>query len=353
MKIVTVIGARPQFIKAAPLSQELRKQNEELLVHTGQHYDDNMSAVFFRELSIPEPNYNLGIGSGLHGEQTGAMLAGIERILLEEHPDCVLVYGDTNSTLAGALAASKLNIPVAHVEAGLRSFNRIMPEEVNRVLTDHLSAYLFSPSEVSRRQLAAEGITQGVHVVGDIMLDAVNLFRQRAQEISPYPAFLSLAPKRYYLATIHRPENTDDKANLSTILSALDSLGCPVVLPLHPRTRNLLSGYGLVCGANIHVIDPVGYLDMLKLSANASCILTDSGGLQKEAYYLEVPCVTMRRETEWVETVEAGWNIVTGADQKKILAAVKKLTSCTPPHFPLYGDGTAAEQIVSVLQERF
>lgn len=353
MKIVTVIGARPQFIKAAPVSRLLRQRHEEFLVHTGQHYDDEMSAVFFRELGIPEPDCNLGIGSGPHGAQTGAMLAGIERILMAEHPDYLLVYGDTNSTLAGALAAAKLNIPIAHVEAGLRSYNRTMPEEINRILTDHLSALLFTPSAISCQHLAAEGITRGVHVVGDIMLDTVNLFKQRAMDTSRYPACLSLLPKQYYLATIHRPENTDDRSKLLEIMTALENLDLPVVLPLHPRTRSLLESYDLTCGPVIRIIEPLGYLDMLKLTGEAACILTDSGGLQKEAYYLKVPCVTMRRETEWVETVEAGWNIVTGTDKARIASAVEKLASCTPPHFPLYGDGTSAEQIVSILQERF
>lgn len=351
MKIVTVVGARPQFIKAAPLSCQLRKSHTEILVHTGQHYDDNMSAVFFRELKIPEPDYNLNIGSGNHGAQTGAMLAGIEEVLLREKPDVLLVYGDTNSTVAGALAAAKLHIPVAHVEAGLRSFNRTMPEEINRVLTDQLSNWLFVPSESSRDNLEREGITNGVHVVGDIMLDAVNLFKVLATETSAYPVCLSLASKRYCLATIHRPENTDDCAKLGSILNALDSLELPVVMPLHPRTRNLMSSYGLRCGSNIRVIEPLGYLDMLKLSNDASCILTDSGGVQKEAYYLGVPCVTMRRETEWVETVEAGWNIVTGADNVAIAAAVTSLTSNNHPHPDLYGSGNTAEKVISIIEK--
>ncbi len=351
MKIVTIVGARPQFIKAAPVSRILRKEHTEFLLHTGQHYDDVMSEIFFRELDIPAPDCNLEIGSGSHGSQTADMLVGIEKVLVVERPDYLLVYGDTNSTLAGALAAAKLDIPIAHVEAGLRSFNRTMPEEINRVLTDHLSSLLFAPSEISKQQLAVEGIFTGVHVIGDIMLDAVNLFRSRAIETSPYPSCLSLEPKKYYLATIHRPENTDNRHNLSEIVQALDSLALPVVLPLHPRTRNLLVDHGLKCGANIIVIDPVGYLDMLKLSSDAACILTDSGGLQKEAYYLGVPCVTMRRETEWIETVEVGWNIVSGADRSAIAAAVATLSSHTATHPTLYGEGKTAEKIVALLEK--
>lgn len=348
MKIVTILGARPQFIKAAPISKLLRQHAAEILVHTGQHYDHAMSAVFFEELGIPVPDINLNAGSGKHGAQTAVMLSGIEELLLSERPDRVLVYGDTNSTIAGALAAAKLNIPVAHVEAGLRSYNRSMPEEVNRVITDHLSDLLFIPSERSRQQLAAEGITQGVHCVGDVMLDAVLLFQERAEQVSLYPECLSLGPKEYYLTTIHRPENTDNRDNLAAIMGALDRLDRAVVMPLHPRTRKMLAELGITVGKNIHVIDPLGYLDMLRLARHASCILTDSGGLQKEAYYLNVPCVTMRGETEWVETVEAGWNIVTGPHPDKISTAVATLNNCNLPHPTLYGDGTAAEKIVAL-----
>ena len=352
MKIVTIVGARPQFVKAAAVSNVLRKEHMEFLVHTGQHYDAAMSDIFFDELGIPAPDINLQIGSGGQGAQTGAMLGAIEAVLLDRKPDAVLVYGDTNSTLAGALAASKLHIPIAHVEAGLRSFNRAMPEEVNRVLTDHLATWLFAPSETSLNNLEREGISSGVHVVGDIMLDSVNLFRQRAAAVSTFPGCLGYSPGGFYLCTIHRAENTADSRSLVNIFSALNYLSKPVVLPLHPRTRRALETFGLSAGFNVTVIDPVGYLDMLQLAQAAACILTDSGGLQKEAYYLGTPCVTLRTETEWVETVTAGWNIVAGTDPQIIVSAVERLSAGLPERQPIYGDGTTAERVVSFLASK-
>jgi UDP-GlcNAc3NAcA epimerase len=352
VKFLTVVGARPQFVKASPLSQELRQQHQEVLVHTGQHYDPGMSAVFFEELALPAPDYHLDIGSGPHGAQTGAMLAAIETVLIAERPDAVLVYGDTNSTLAGALAAAKLHIPVAHVEAGLRSFNRAMPEELNRVLTDHLSSWLFAPSEVAQRQLRDEGIVAGVSVVGDIMYDAVLLHRERAAMRSPFPGIVGLSAKAYYLATIHRAENTDDAGSLAGIIAGLNRLDLPVLFPLHPRTRKRLQEFGIEPGKNVRVIDPVGYLDMLQLERSAACILTDSGGVQKEAYYLAVPCVTLRTETEWVETVAAGWNRLSGSDPDAIVEAVRSMADVHGlPHPDLYGAGDSACRIVAVLSE--
>ena len=344
-----MIGARPQFIKAGPLSAELRKRHREVLVHTGQHYDHGMSDVFFEELGIPAPDHHLGIGGGPHGAQTGAMLAALEQTMLAEQPDVVLVYGDTNSTLAGALAAAKLRLPVAHVEAGLRSFNRGMPEEINRVVADHLSAWLFPPSEGAARQLAREGLERGVHVVGDIMLDAVLLHRDRAAARGRYPAELGIAPGAYFLCTIHRAENTDDGDRLARILAALERLDRPVVLPLHPRTRKRMAALGLAAGGNVITLDPVGYLDMLELQRQAACVLTDSGGVQKEAYYLGVPCITLRDETEWVETVEAGWNAVCGTDGDAIVAASHRLAGLAIARPPLYGAGDAARRIVAAL----
>lgn len=351
MKIVTIVGARPQFIKASPLTRELRRHHEEILVHTGQHYDYGMSDVFFEDLGIPPPNYHLGIGSGLHGAQTGAMLRTIEEVLEKERPETVIVYGDTNSTLAGALAAAKLHIPVAHIEAGLRSFNRSMPEEINRVVADHISTWLFTPSSVSREQLAQEGIKSGVHVVGDIMYDALLMHRDRADARSTVLARLELVPKSYYVATIHRAENTDLRENLAQLFGALDRLRKPVVFPLHPRTSRKLREYGIKPGKNIRCIDPVGYLDMLKIQKEASCVLTDSGGVQKEAYYLEVPCLTLRTETEWVETVATGWNRVCGTDPDRIIEAVGQMEGCRAPHPHLYGEGDAAKRIVKVLTD--
>lgn len=319
MKIITIIGARPQFIKAAPVSKVLRESgHQEYLVHTGQHYDTNMSQVFFDELQIPEPDVNLGVGSGSHGWQTGQMLMALERVIQEVKPDWVLVYGDTNSTLAGALAAVKLHILIAHVEAGLRSFNREMPEEINRVLTDHCSDLLFCPTQTAVDNLAKEGITKGVHLVGDTMYDAVIQFSEIARSRSTILEKLGLGPKEYLLATIHRPYNTDNPENLHSILSAFTEIDEPIIFPVHPRTRQCLSDLKLKTdNLKLRLLEPVGYLDMLVLEKNAKAILTDSGGMQKEAYFLRVPCITLRTETEWVETVEAGWNVAVGADRKR------------------------------------
>ena len=419
MKIATIIGARPQFIKAATISRTIRKNEglrpflskrkmgavpvfsaiEEILIHTGQHYDDGMSAVFFRELEIPEPKYNLNIGSGPHGQQTGRMLAAIEEVLLAEKPDWVLIYGDTNSTLAGALAAAKLHIPIAHVEAGLRSFNRRMPEEINRVVADQLSTLLFCPSQVAVDNLAAEGIgensrktggktgtaphffsekkgrspsfspgagpvsspaegikkmgavpifSQRVVVTGDVMADALQFAATKASAQSDILARLGLQPQRYLLATVHRAENTDDPQRLADILSAFAALDEPVVFPAHPRTRKFLHEKNYLPPPHVRLIDPVGYFDIIALEKSARLLLTDSGGMQKEAYWFGVPCVTLRDETEWVETVASGWNVLTGADRDRIITAVRTFK---PPaaHPPLYGDGNAAEKIVHTL----
>jgi UDP-GlcNAc3NAcA epimerase len=330
MKILTVVGARPQFIKLAPLSKILRENGiNEIIVHTGQHYDENMNDLFFKELEIPEPDYNLGIGSGNHGEQTGRMLIEIEKVILKENPDLVIVYGDTNSTLAGALAASKLHIKLAHVEAGLRSFNKRMPEEINRVLTDHVSDILFCPTQTAVENLKNEGITNGVYLVGDVMFDTLLHFSKISDMKSNVLERLNIKPKEYYLATIHRAENTDDHERLKNILTAFSKMDEMVIFPIHPRTRKMINYYGLddlLENDNVKVIDPVGYLDMLKLEKNAKAILTDSGGVQKEAFWLKVPCITLRDETEWIETVNLGWNRLVGSDVEKILSAVKDLT---------------------------
>lgn len=347
MKFISIVGARPQFIKVAAVARALDGHSH-LVAHTGQHYDANMSAVFFDELALPKPDFDLAIGSGLHGAQTGAMLAALEPILLAAAPDWVLVYGDTNSTLAGALAAAKINLRVAHIEAGLRSFNRRMPEEINRVVADHVSDLLFCPSAVAVAHLRAEGITRGVHEVGDVMADALAPLSARARERSTILARLGLRARNYLLATLHRAENTDDASRLRDIVDALNTLGEPVVLPLHPRTRGCLERIGAQLESHIAVIDPLGYLDMLQLTQHARLVLTDSGGLQKEAYWLGIPCVTLRDETEWVETVDAGWNILVGADRERIVRAA---TSFAPPavHPPLYGGGHASERIVRIL----
>jgi UDP-GlcNAc3NAcA epimerase len=347
MKIVSVVGARPQFIKAAPVGRALEKAGiEEVLLHTGQHYDPGMSEVFFRELGLREPQYNLGVGSGSHAAQTAAMLVGIEEVLVSERPDVVLIYGDTNSTLAGALAAAKLDMSVAHVEAGLRSYNRAMPEEINRVVADSLSSLLFCPTDVARANLAREGITKGVHVVGDVMYDAVLWAIERLDD--SVLSRLALRPGEYLLATVHRASNTDDLANLSAIVSALNGIGEPIVFPVHPRTHKAMQAAGVELATNVMAIEPVSYLEMLALEKHARVILTDSGGVQKEAFWFGVPCVTLRGETEWVETVENGWNTLVGTDPERILNAVKKpRPSEEPPK--LYGDGRAADRIASEL----
>jgi UDP-GlcNAc3NAcA epimerase len=359
MKIATIIGARPQFIKAAAISRAIAGHNqnnsasiiEEILVHTGQHYDDDMSAIFFRELEIPEPKYNLNIGSDSHGLQTGRMLMAIEEVLLKEKPDWVLIYGDTNSTLAGALAAAKLHIRIAHVEAGLRSFNRLMPEEINRIVADHLSHLLLCPSQVAVNNLAVEGITKGVSVTGDVMADALQFTVSKVSAHSDILARLDLQPQGYLLATVHRAENTDNDQRLKNILSAFAALNEPVVFPAHPRTRKFLQEAGYQPPENVKLIDPVGYFDVIALEKSARLLLTDSGGMQKEAYWLRIPCITLRDETEWIETVELGWNILTGADCDRI---VKAVTTFNAPsnHPPLYGDGQAAEKILGVLCQK-
>jgi UDP-GlcNAc3NAcA epimerase len=342
--VLSVVGARPQFVKAWVVSRALRAHHRETLLHTGQHYDDAMSRVFFDELAIPPPDVNLEVGSAPHGEQTGRMLAGIERELLAREPDWVLLYGDTNSTLAGALAAAKLHIPVAHVEAGVRSFNRRMPEELNRLLTDHISTRLLCPTPAAVRNLAAEGMTHGVDLVGDVMYDATIAALARAgadDELARH----GLRPGQYVLATIHRPENTDDAARLAGIVDSLSRLEQTVLWPVHPRTRARLPH---PTPGNIVMTEPFGYLDMLAAERAAATIVTDSGGVQKEAYILGVPCVTVRDETEWVETVETGWNALAGADPDRIVALVRR-GAPTGPRPPLFGDGHASERIVELL----
>jgi UDP-N-acetylglucosamine 2-epimerase len=347
MKVLTVVGARPQFIKAAAVSACLRAGHHEVLLHTGQHFDDVMSAQFFRELAVPPPDIELGVGSGTHAEQTARMMVGIEQAIAAERPDVVLLYGDTNSTLAGALAAAKSQAPVAHVEAGLRSFNRAMPEEINRVLTDALSSWLFCPSQTAAANLAREGITQGVHIVGDVMADVLAKFGGRSDGSGP-PLQYGVSAGRYFLATIHRAGNTDDANRLAAIVEALSQLSLPVLLPAHPRLTQAMTAAGLQAGPRVRVIAPVGYIEMMTLTRHARAVLTDSGGLQKEAYWLGVPCVTLRDETEWTETVAAGWNVLAGASPQRIVAAADAAAR-PQSRPPLYGDGRTAETIVRLL----
>lgn len=362
MKLVTVVGARPQFIKAAVVSRAIADYNKcirsgnkisEVIIHTGQHYDANMSDVFFREMSIPVPKYNLHLGGGTHGAMTGRMLEEIEKVLLEEKPQAVLVYGDTDSTLAGALAAAKLHIPVAHVEAGLRSFNMRMPEEINRALTDRVSRWLFCPTETAVRNLQAEGYDKlgaDISCIGDVMYDAA-LFYSAQDKDSDDIRKLTDAP--YYLATVHRAENTDDPQRMMGIFGALEEIAARtrVILPVHPRTRKILQSMGMEI-KNMTLIDPVGYFDMLYLQENSLAIFTDSGGVQKEAFFAGKPCVTLRDETEWVELVERGFNTLVGADMERILAAEAELArkKCDFS-MPLYGDGHAGEKIIKAIMD--
>ncbi len=379
--VLTVIGARPQFVKAAVISRliragEYRNRVTEILVHTGQHYDRNMSDVFFDEMKIPAPDVNLGIGGGTHGKMTGDMLAGIEAEIMSRKPDLVLVYGDTNSTLSGALAASKLHVPVAHVEAGLRSYDMNMPEEQNRILTDHISSWLLCPTHVAVANLAKEGITDGgrrggegiaaartrgsanantplVVDSGDVMLDASLFYRalggNRPESVRILPKLGLKGPFR--LLTLHRAENTDDPARLASIVEALNaSSDMPIVFPVHPRTRKCIDAQGLSFAPHVILIDPVGFFDMIELESQASCILTDSGGVQKEAYFFHKPCVTLRDTTEWVETVESGWNHLAGANADAICDSIRTASSGREDINP-YGDGRAGQKIIDTILE--
>ena len=354
MRVVTVVGNRPQFVKAAAVSRVLRERHEEVLVHTGQHYDDDMSRIFFEELSIPSPDHQLGVGAGSPPVQTARMLEALEPLIAEAEPGVVMVYGDTTSTLAGAVAAAQAHVPVAHVEAGMRSFDRSMPEEINRVLTDHASDMLLCSTETAVRNLANEGIAAGVHLVGDVMADVALAMAPRARERSRALEEHGLTPGEYVLVTAHRAGNVDTPERLERLVELLLALPLPVIFPVHPRTRARLDASGLgkrlAAGPNIGLMTPVGYLDLLALAASARAILTDSGGLQKEAYLLGVQCVTLRDTTEWVETVDSGWNTLVDLDPGAALAA---LEAGPPPgeRAELYGGGRAAERILEALGE--
>lgn len=352
-KILTIAGTRPQLVKIAAVSRVLRKSFKEVLVNTGQHYDYNMAGVFFDELNIPRPDYDLCIGSDSHGRQTGKMLIAVEEVVEKEKPDAILVYGDTNSTLAGALVASKLHIPLIHIEAGLRSFNKLMPEEINRILTDHVSDFLFAPTQVAVRNLENEGIIKGVYTVGDVMYDAV-LYNMDLAEQKYNLSDFGLTSKEYYLGTIHRAENTDSKEILTAIISSLSNLNDIVYLPLHPRTKNRIEEFGLQNildhAQNIKIVEPVSYLEMLLLEKHAKAIITDSGGVQKEAYFMKVPCVTLRNQTEWVETVEIGWNQLLNPLETDLASTLANIQNGQPID-DIYGDGKAAYKITKILEQ--
>jgi UDP-GlcNAc3NAcA epimerase len=348
VRILSVVGNRPQFIKSAPLSLALKERGvEEVVLHTGQHYDQELSQVFFDELGLEPPQYRLEGGSGSHAEQTARMLPGIEDAILKEGPEWVLVFGDTNSTLAGALAAAKIGPPIAHVEAGLRSFDRTMPEELNRVIVDRLSTGLFCPTDTAVANLAAEGITEGVHQVGDVMLDANLRLAPIARERSQALTEAGVQPGAYLLLTVHREANVHASA-LAGIAEAIGQLEEPIVFPAHPRTKAALDAAGIELGPHVRVLPPVGYLDFAALASQARLVLTDSGGVQKEAYWYSVPCVTLRENTEWVETFELGWNRLVGSDPERIVAAAREAEPASE-HPPLYGDGHAADSIADLI----
>ncbi|KKG00529.1 UDP-N-acetylglucosamine 2-epimerase [Methanosarcina mazei] len=351
MKIASIVGVRPQFVKASVVSRELRKKHKEILIHTGQHYDYEMNQVFFEELGIPEPDYYLGVGSGSHGFQTGEMLKKIEEILISEKPELVLTYGDTNSTLAGALAASKIGIKSAHVESGLRSFDRSMPEEINRILTDHCSDILFCPTQNAVDNLKREGITENVFLTGDVMVDSLLYNKEIAENKSQILKNLNLNSKEYLVATIHRASNTDNKENLTNIVDAFSELNEIIVFPVHPRTEKLLQKYGLYdqLKASVYLIEPLGFFDFIKLMNHAKMILTDSGGVQKEAYILKVPCITLRENTEWVETIEDGWNVLVGSNKERIITMVRGLEQSIQAHGNKFGSGYASQKISLIL----
>ncbi len=353
MRVMTVVGARPEFVQCTILSKMIRERHTEILVHTGQHYDKNMSEVFFSELDLPMPDVRLGIGSGDHGLQTGTMMIRLENLLCEQKPDCVVVYGDTNSTLAAALTAVKLHIPVAHIEAGLRSFDRAMPEEINRVVTDHISTLLFAPTTVAVRNLAQEGITKGVHLVGDVRVDILyelsHTIKDRKEEL--LRSFGLSTGSKFALATIHRASNTDDPIRLRQIVRALSSLDIPIILPIHPRLAKMLGEYGMSFGKSVLTIEPVGYLDMLTLLDACAIVITDSGGLQKEAYLTKRQTVTLRNTTEWIETVDAGWNSLCEPDVAALKAVVNRALRTTPPTHPdFYGTPGVNQRICATLE---
>ena len=351
--IATIVGARPQFIKCAPVSREIRRYFDEILIHTGQHYDYNMSQAFFAELNIPEPDYNLEIGSGNHGEQTGKMLIELEKTLLKIQPDLVLIYGDTNSTMAGALTAAKLQIPIAHVEAGLRSFNRQMPEEINRIVADTLSQYLFAPTQTAVRNLCHEGFDDQIHLVGDVMYDAF-LYNSQIAEKSDILERLGINSQPYYLVTIHRPQNTDDPNTLKALISTLEHLNELIIFPIHPRTRNLMRQFNITADSpNLRFVEPVGYLEMLKLEKQSKLIITDSGGVQKEAYFARVPCLVLRPETEWVELVEYGWAKLIGNDFQRLPEETQKFAVFNRENTILFGDGNASLKIAEIIKGDF
>lgn len=354
MKIVTVVGARPEFIQTSRVSKTIRQRNHtEILVHTGQHYDDNMSDVFFSDLEIPRPEINLGVGSGSHAEQTGAIMIRLENVLTAEKPDWVLVYGDTNSTVAAALVAAKMHIRLAHIEAGLRSFDKTMPEEVNRVVTDHLSDLLFAPTTTAVDNLKKEGITKGVKTVGDVrvdvLIDASKIVQSRNPKILQTAGVAGGHP--FALATIHRPVNTDTVENLTNIVNAFNTLDIPVVLPVHPRLGKMMAQFGLSFGENVHTIEPVGFLDIIALLNACQIVITDSGGLQKEAYILYRPTVTVRETTEWVETIEAGWNRLSETNPTAIKSAVESARQIPPTEHPdFYGTYGVSQRICEVFE---
>jgi UDP-GlcNAc3NAcA epimerase len=366
IRVASIVGARPQFIKSAMISRAIQFHNkqrgsiklEEILIHTGQHYDDNLSRVFFRQMKIPCPSYNLGVGSGSHARMTAAMLIEIEKTLMKEKPDWVLVYGDTNTTLAGAFAAAKIPLPIAHIEAGLRSFNRHMPEEINRVLTDHLSCLLLCPTKTAVDNLKKEGIIRGVFNVGDVMYDAFQFFRDTALQNSDIMSRLDLKPADFCLATVHRQENTKDSGRLKEIFQALNQLArrsCPIIIPIHPRTKEVLMKHKIKLNSNVRLISPVSYFDMIALECNARIILTDSGGVQKEAFFAGIPCVILRDGTEWVETVDSGQNCLGGAELETIIEAFRSAEAerSKARSYPskLFGHGRASHKIMQRMIE--
>jgi UDP-N-acetylglucosamine 2-epimerase len=348
MKIVSIVGARPQFIKLAPLSKKINVHFEEVIIHTGQHFDKNMSDMFFKDLSIPKPDYNLNINCGSHGEQTGKMMIELEKVLKRESPSLVIVFGDTNSTLAGSLVCSKLHIPIIHVEAGLRSFNKEMPEEINRIVSDHTSDFLFAPTKTAMQNLEREGLVEKALFTGDIMVDSLMDNIERADKISNILHTKGLVGKKYYLMTLHRPYNVDDPIKLSKLLTKMSKIDSQLIFPVHPRTRKIINENQLVIPENIILSEPVGYLDFIKLESSSEKIITDSGGIQKEAYILKKPCITIRPETEWIETVKAGWNILADVDSDDFVKTIESFNP-TKDQNGIFGSNVAQKMFEKIM----